>query len=180
MERGREGGREGAPSEHRQGEMCLVIHFSKRLLLTHISFPPPPPSFAICNPLGVQTATGAEIVIEERPASELKTVAGTKIAPDGIEAWNPAFDVTPAALITAIVTDKGLVPRKEGQGSENGGGGAGGGQKKKDCFDVKAFCESASGSTAGTAAAQVRRVGFRRKLSSQSRIIFGGRNPLVR
>lgn len=57
-------------------------------------------------------------------------MAGTKIAPDGIAAWNPAFDVTPAGLITAIVTDKGLVPRK---------GGEGGGEK---CFDVKAFCES--------------------------------------
>lgn len=74
-----------------------------------------------------QTATGAKIVIEERPASELKALAGTKIAPDGIAAWNPAFDVTPAGLITAIVTDKGPVPRK-GEG--------------KKAFDVKSFCES--------------------------------------
>ena len=92
-----------------------------KLLESHAP-PPPPPT--------CQTATGAEIEIEERPASELKTVAGTKVAPDGIAAWNPAFDVTPAGLITAIVTDKGLVPRK---------GGGGGGEK---CFDVKAFCES--------------------------------------
>lgn len=56
-------------------------------------------------------------------------MAGTKIAPDGIAAWNPAFDVTPAGLITAIVTDKGLVPRKDK------------GEKDQD-FDVKAFCKS--------------------------------------
>lgn len=77
-----------------------------------------------------QTATGADIVIEERPASELKSVAGNKIAPDGIEAWNPAFDVTPAGLITAIVTDKGVVrPKQQGGGKE---------------FDVKAFCASSA------------------------------------
>ncbi|CAM9656515.1 unnamed protein product [Ectocarpus fasciculatus] len=80
-----------------------------------------------CDP---ETATGAGISIEERPASELKTVAGTKIAPDGISAWNPAFDVTQAGLITAIVTDKGCVPRKEAT-------------KDKE-FDVKAFCEAMS------------------------------------
>ncbi|CAN0535249.1 unnamed protein product, partial [Ectocarpus sp. 12 AP-2014] len=60
----------------------------------------------------------------------LKTVAGTKIAPDGISAWNPAFDVTPARLITAIVTDKGCVPRKEATEDKE--------------FDVKAFCEAMS------------------------------------
>ncbi|CAM9692751.1 unnamed protein product [Ectocarpus sp. 6 AP-2014] len=82
-----------------------------------------------CDP---ETATGGGISIEERPASELKTVAGTKIAPDGISAWNPAFDVTPARLITAIVTDKGCVPRKETTGD-----------KDKE-FDVKAFCQAVS------------------------------------
>lgn len=86
-----------------------------------------------------QTSTGGGISIEERPASELKSVAGTKIAPDGISAWNPAFDVTPARLITAIVTDKGCVPRKEVIGD-----------KDKE-FDVKAFCEAMSTSEVGSA-----------------------------
>ncbi|PAA51566.1 hypothetical protein BOX15_Mlig017452g1, partial [Macrostomum lignano] len=54
--------------------------------------------------------TGSEIVIEERPSDELACVAGQRIACRGIDIWNPAFDVTPAELITAIVTDTGVVP----------------------------------------------------------------------
>eukprot|EP00904_Undaria_pinnatifida_P005086 jgi/Undpi1/1707/HiC_scaffold_11.g05097.m1 len=80
-----------------------------------------------CDP---ETATGADIVIEERPAAELKSVAGHKMAPDGINAWNPAFDVTPAGLITAIVTDKGIVRPKQGTGRKE--------------FDMKAFCDSSA------------------------------------
>jgi methylthioribose-1-phosphate isomerase len=47
-------------------------------------------------------ATGAEIPIEQRPAAELFD------ALDGIDVWNPAFDVTPAALITGWVTEEGM------------------------------------------------------------------------
>ncbi len=36
-------------------------------------------------------------------------IEGKQIAPDDINTWNPAFDVTPAELITAIITDKGVV-----------------------------------------------------------------------
>ena len=46
--------------------------------------------------------------MELRDAAEVLAVAGTRIAPDGAEAWNPAFDVTPAELVTAIVTDRGV------------------------------------------------------------------------
>ncbi|CAM9154564.1 unnamed protein product, partial [Chrysoparadoxa australica] len=53
--------------------------------------------------------SGDEIVIEERPGHELLTVAGQQLGPKEINVWNPAFDVTPAALITAIVTDEGVV-----------------------------------------------------------------------
>ncbi|MFC1676000.1 S-methyl-5-thioribose-1-phosphate isomerase [Planctomycetota bacterium] len=52
---------------------------------------------------------GSEIPIEERPAEELTVCGGKKIAPDGIGVYNPAFDVTDHKLITAIVTEKGLV-----------------------------------------------------------------------
>jgi methylthioribose-1-phosphate isomerase len=52
-------------------------------------------------------ATGAEIDIEERPSDELKTFAGTTITPPNAGVFNPAFDVTPTELITAIVTEYG-------------------------------------------------------------------------
>jgi methylthioribose-1-phosphate isomerase len=51
---------------------------------------------------------GAAIVIEERDASEVRGVAGRRTAPDESPVWNPAFDVTPAELITAIVTERGV------------------------------------------------------------------------
>ena len=52
-------------------------------------------------------ATCDEIVIEERAGSEVTTFAGTMSAPPGFRARNPAFDVTPAELITAIITEHG-------------------------------------------------------------------------
>ncbi|KAK7101035.1 methylthioribose-1-phosphate isomerase-like [Littorina saxatilis] len=55
--------------------------------------------------------TGEEIVIEERPATEMTTVKGVQVAAEGIQCWNPAFDVTPASLITGgIITEYGVFP----------------------------------------------------------------------
>ena len=54
-------------------------------------------------------ASGAEIPIEERPAEEITEGMGRRIAPEGTEVYNPAFDVTPAKLIAAIVTERGLI-----------------------------------------------------------------------
>lgn len=53
--------------------------------------------------------TGAEIDIEMRTTEELTQIAGLQIAPDGIDAINPVFDVTPAELIDVIVTEKGVI-----------------------------------------------------------------------
>jgi methylthioribose-1-phosphate isomerase len=53
--------------------------------------------------------SGAEIPIEERPAHEVTELAGTAIAPEGVRAANPAFDVTPARLVTAIITERGVL-----------------------------------------------------------------------
>jgi len=53
--------------------------------------------------------TGDEIPIEQRADEEVTTFAKMQIAPDGINVCNPAFDVTDASLITAIVTEKGLI-----------------------------------------------------------------------
>ncbi|ODM97013.1 Methylthioribose-1-phosphate isomerase [Orchesella cincta] len=55
------------------------------------------------------TASGENIVIEERPSTEVTHIAGKPISPEGINVWNPAFDVTPASLITGIVTENGVI-----------------------------------------------------------------------
>lgn len=57
------------------------------------------------------TATGADIVIEERDPDEVLIIAGTRTAPTGVAALNRAFDVTPAALITAYISETGISRR---------------------------------------------------------------------
>ncbi|EEA20818.1 hypothetical protein EYB25_008300 [Talaromyces marneffei] len=71
------------------------------------------------------TPSGNEIVIEERAPSEVTTIKGPlqgrvgdalqmetiQLAATGIDVWNPAFDVTPAALIDAVITEKGVVEK---------------------------------------------------------------------
>jgi methylthioribose-1-phosphate isomerase len=68
--------------------------------------------FYVVAPLSsvdLSTPSGASIPIEERSADEVATVRGIRIAPVGTDVFNPAFDVTPADLITAIVTEEGAV-----------------------------------------------------------------------
>ena len=52
--------------------------------------------------------TGRGIVIEHRHGDELRSVCGAMTAPESVAVYNPAFDVTPADLITAIITDRGV------------------------------------------------------------------------
>jgi methylthioribose-1-phosphate isomerase len=54
-------------------------------------------------------SSGDDIPIEERDSKEVTHIMGNKIAPDGVKVYNPAFDVTPAKNITAIVTEKGVI-----------------------------------------------------------------------
>jgi len=54
-------------------------------------------------------ASGDEIEIENRSQSEILSFSGDRIAPEGVEAWNPAFDITPASLIDVIVSEKGVI-----------------------------------------------------------------------
>ena len=51
---------------------------------------------------------GAAIPIEQRAAEELLTLGGQPVAAAGAEVWNPSFDVTPAALVDALVTERGV------------------------------------------------------------------------
>ncbi len=53
--------------------------------------------------------SGDKIPIEQRAATEVTTPRGTVFAPEGVQVLNPAFDVTPASLITAIITERGVV-----------------------------------------------------------------------
>ena len=57
----------------------------------------------------LSVADGSAIPIEERPAQEIICGFGKETAPPGVEVFNPAFDVTPFSLITAMVTDKGVL-----------------------------------------------------------------------
>jgi methylthioribose-1-phosphate isomerase len=54
------------------------------------------------------TASGTDIEVEQRDPAEVTAYAGQPVAPAGSPAYNPAFDVTPAELVTAIVTDRGV------------------------------------------------------------------------
>ena len=54
-------------------------------------------------------ASGSEIPIEERAAEEITQGFGKQTAPDGVKVYNPAFDVTPAEYIKAIITERGLI-----------------------------------------------------------------------
>jgi methylthioribose-1-phosphate isomerase len=54
------------------------------------------------------TPNGDEILIEQRSADEVRCGFGALTAPAEVEVYNPAFDVTPASLISAIVSDRGI------------------------------------------------------------------------
>jgi methylthioribose-1-phosphate isomerase len=68
--------------------------------------------FYVVAPLSsvdLETPDGTSIPIEERPADEVTTIRGVRIAPVGTSVHNPSFDVTPGGLIDAIVTEEGVV-----------------------------------------------------------------------
>jgi methylthioribose-1-phosphate isomerase len=68
--------------------------------------------FYVAAPLStidVNCPTGAQIPIEERSAAEVTSINNVSIAPEGISVRHPAFDVTPSRLITAIITDRGVL-----------------------------------------------------------------------
>lgn len=60
-----------------------------------------------------QMLNGDQIVIEERSEREMTHINDKRIAAEGITCWNPAFDVTPASLITGIVTEIGIFKPSE-------------------------------------------------------------------
>jgi methylthioribose-1-phosphate isomerase len=68
--------------------------------------------FYVAAPLStidLQTPDGDHIPIEERSSREVTHVGGAQVAPEGALVWNPAFDVTPHALIAGIITERGIL-----------------------------------------------------------------------
>ena len=67
--------------------------------------------FYVAAPLStvdLETPDGSRIPIEQRSSREVTHLAGKQIAPDGVTVENPAFDVTPNAYVTAIITERGV------------------------------------------------------------------------
>ncbi|HEY9636494.1 MAG TPA: S-methyl-5-thioribose-1-phosphate isomerase [Coleofasciculaceae cyanobacterium] len=72
--------------------------------------------FFVAAPLSTidfELSSGSKIPIEERHPAEIYQIGETVICPPGVEFYNPAFDVTPAELITGIITEKGVVAPSE-------------------------------------------------------------------
>jgi methylthioribose-1-phosphate isomerase len=69
------------------------------------------PFYVACpsSTFDVATATGADVVIEERAHQEVTHYAGNDVAAPGVKVRNPAFDVTPQTLVSGFVTDRGLI-----------------------------------------------------------------------
>ncbi len=80
----------------------LARHFGARFMVV-----------APRSTVDLRTASGADIHIELREPAELLTYAGTRVAAEGVQAWNPVFDVAPADLIDAIVTESGVIERPD-------------------------------------------------------------------
>jgi len=96
----------------RNGDVCNKIGtYSVAVLARRHGVP-----FYVVAPLSTfdpDTPDGDGIPIEERPAEEITCGFGTRTAPEGARVYNPAFDVTPAELVTGIVTEVGLIERPD-------------------------------------------------------------------
>jgi len=76
-------------------------------------------SFYVAAPtttIDLSLASGGEIPIEQRSPEEVTHIQGVSIAPEGTQARNPAFDVTPHRYITAIITENGIIREPYGEG----------------------------------------------------------------
>jgi methylthioribose-1-phosphate isomerase len=72
--------------------------------------------FYVAAPLStidIAIADGSAIPIEERDAAEVTGFRGVRCAPEGVSVANPAFDVTPATLITGLISEKGVITRPD-------------------------------------------------------------------
>jgi methylthioribose-1-phosphate isomerase len=106
----------GADRVAANGDVCNKIGTSGiAILAKHYGIP-----FYVCAPtstIDVNTPTGKDIEIEERPAHEVTEMwYRQRMAPEGAKVYNPAFDVADSELITAIVTERGVVRQPLAEG----------------------------------------------------------------
>lgn len=98
----------GADRIARNGDVANKIGtYSLAVLASHHRLP-----FYVAAPwstVDLSTPSGRDIPIEERPEEEVLSLGDRRIAPAGVPARYPAFDVTPASLVTAIVTERGVL-----------------------------------------------------------------------
>ncbi|MGA9332887.1 MAG: S-methyl-5-thioribose-1-phosphate isomerase [Rudaea sp.] len=73
---------------------------------------------APASTVDMDMAYGSDIDIEMRNPDELFSIAGQRTVVDGAQAWNPVFDVTPATLIDALVTERGVIENPDGAGMQ--------------------------------------------------------------
>ncbi|MCC7042665.1 MAG: S-methyl-5-thioribose-1-phosphate isomerase [Acidobacteria bacterium] len=74
--------------------------------------------FYVAAPLStidLATPDGSHIPIEQRPSKEVSHLGSTRLTPEGASIWNPAFDVTPAELVTGIITERGIARAPYGE-----------------------------------------------------------------
>ena len=111
----------GADRVAANGDVCNKIGtYQLAVLAAHHAIP-----FYVAAPWSTvdrATATGEAIPIEERASDEVMVIHGQRIGPAGVSGRYPAFDVTPAALVTAIITERGVVraPFAEGLAALDG------------------------------------------------------------
>ena len=65
--------------------------------------------------IDMEAKGGADIPIEERPEEEVRSFGGVPVAPEEVRVYNPAFDVTPARFVDALVTERGILRLAEGE-----------------------------------------------------------------
>jgi methylthioribose-1-phosphate isomerase len=82
------------------GTYCLAVLARENKIPFYVVSP--------VSTIDLNLKSGEEIIIEDRPGEEVTRLMCCLIAPEGFEVANPSFDVTPAGLITAIVTEKGI------------------------------------------------------------------------
>jgi methylthioribose-1-phosphate isomerase len=108
----------GADRIARNGDTANKIGtYSLSVLAAHHEIP-----FYVAAPRSTFDLTipdGSAIPIEERTADEVASFAGRRVAPDGAAVFNPAFDVTPAHLITAFITERGILRPPYGESIGN-------------------------------------------------------------
>jgi methylthioribose-1-phosphate isomerase len=84
------------------GTYSVAVLAEKHGLPFYVAFP--------YSTMDENIATGDDIVIEERSREEITTWGGLPTAPEGVDVYSPAFDITPRELVTAYITDRGITP----------------------------------------------------------------------